>query len=182
MTGVHADDPAADYLVVRQELALYNAEYCARPHIVALNKMDVDDAAQLREEVASDIMAAAKAMQVRNGLQSKAWSDACLGTGTESQLSITECLSDAAEQCKGAARAIMDPGCAGVRFSAPDAECSSAWGLPRNRELRQRSWHLMWRVLNLECCMCSGTGGTPRCRSQPCQRRWCMSARSRARA
>ncbi|CAK0738001.1 hypothetical protein CVIRNUC_000979 [Coccomyxa viridis] len=58
-----ADDPAADYLVVRQELALYNAEYCARPHIVALNKMDVDDAAQLREEVASDIMAAAKAMQ-----------------------------------------------------------------------------------------------------------------------
>ena len=81
---VHADDPAADYLVVRQELALYNAEYCARPHIVALNKMDVDDAAQLREEVASDIMAAAKAMQVGKGLQSKAWSDACLGTGMES--------------------------------------------------------------------------------------------------
>ena len=126
MTRVHADDPAADYLVVRQELALYNAEYCARPHIVALNKMDVDDAAQLREEVASDIMAAAKAMQVGDGSQSKAWSDACLGTGRARQLFIAECLSDAAEQCKSAARDTSAPGCAGVRFAAPNAECSSA--------------------------------------------------------
>ena len=68
MTHVHADDPAADYMVVRQELALYNAEYCARPHVVALNKIDLDDAAELCEEVASDIMAAARAMQVGKGL------------------------------------------------------------------------------------------------------------------
>lgn len=54
--------------MVRQELALYNAEYCARPHVVALNKMDLEDAAQLQEEVAADIMAAAKAMQVRHCL------------------------------------------------------------------------------------------------------------------
>ena len=63
-----AEDPAADYMIVRQELALYNAEYCARPHIVALNKMDLDDAAELRDEVSEDIMAAAKAMQVCQGL------------------------------------------------------------------------------------------------------------------
>lgn len=59
-----ADDPAADYMVVRQELALYNAEYCARPHVVALNKMDLEDASELRDEVSNDIMAAAKTMQV----------------------------------------------------------------------------------------------------------------------
>ena len=51
-------------MIVRQELALYNAEYCARPHIVALNKMDLEDAAELQDEVSKDIMAAAKAMQV----------------------------------------------------------------------------------------------------------------------
>ena len=85
-----ADDPAADYLVVRQELALYNAEYCARPHVVALNKMDLDDAAELREEVASDIMAAAKAMQVGTTSRSKFWSDAaaCLSNGNESKLFV----------------------------------------------------------------------------------------------
>ena len=60
-----AEDPAADYMIVRQELALYNAEYCARPHIVALNKMDLEDASELQEEVSKDIMAAAKAMQVK---------------------------------------------------------------------------------------------------------------------
>lgn len=50
---------------MRQELALYNPEYCARPHVVALNKMDLDDAADLQQEVANDILAAAKTMQVR---------------------------------------------------------------------------------------------------------------------
>lgn len=51
-------------MIVRQELALYNPEYCARPHVVALNKMDLDDAADLQQEVANDILAAAEAMQV----------------------------------------------------------------------------------------------------------------------
>ena len=54
-------------MIVRQELALYNAEYCARPHIVALNKMDLEDAAELQDEVSKDVMAAAKAMQVSLG-------------------------------------------------------------------------------------------------------------------
>ena len=31
----------ADYLIVRRELQLYNPEYCARPHVVALNKADL---------------------------------------------------------------------------------------------------------------------------------------------
>jgi GTPase involved in cell partitioning and DNA repair len=61
---VHADDPAGDYHVVRQELALYNPEYCARPHVVALNKMDLDDAAELHREAAQDILAVARRMQV----------------------------------------------------------------------------------------------------------------------
>eukprot|EP00884_Botryococcus_braunii_P016670 jgi/Botrbrau1/3687/Bobra.0008s0015.2 len=36
-----SDDPGEDYAVVRQELLMYNPEYCARPHIVALNKVDL---------------------------------------------------------------------------------------------------------------------------------------------
>jgi GTPase len=43
-----ADDPAADYWVVREELRMYNPEYCQRPCVVALNKMDLPDAGDLR--------------------------------------------------------------------------------------------------------------------------------------
>ena len=133
---MHAEDPAADYLVVRQELALYNAEYCARPHIVALNKMDLDDAAELREEVAGDIMAAAKAMQVGDGLQSKAWSDACLRTELRANCCVTDALNNAADQLKVAARDIMAPGCAGAGLASLSAGRSLAWGLFRSRKLR----------------------------------------------
>ncbi|KAF6265239.1 P-loop containing nucleoside triphosphate hydrolase protein [Scenedesmus sp. NREL 46B-D3] len=34
-----AADPGTDYLAVREELRLYNPDYAARPHIVALNKV-----------------------------------------------------------------------------------------------------------------------------------------------
>ena len=51
-----APDPAADYWAVREELRMYNPEYTARPHVVALNKMDLDDAAELREEVTSEVL------------------------------------------------------------------------------------------------------------------------------
>lgn len=59
-----AADPAADYEVVRQELALYNPQYCARPHVVALNKMDLPDAGELHREIAKDVLAVAMRMQV----------------------------------------------------------------------------------------------------------------------
>ncbi|CAL8465933.1 g5469 [Coccomyxa elongata] len=58
-----AEDPAADYEVVRQELAMYNPQYCARPHLVALNKMDLADAAELHREIAQDILSVARRMQ-----------------------------------------------------------------------------------------------------------------------
>jgi GTPase involved in cell partitioning and DNA repair len=41
-----AADPGTDYLAVREELRLYNPEYAARPHIVALNKVDLEDAGE----------------------------------------------------------------------------------------------------------------------------------------
>ena len=50
-----APDPAADYWAVREELRMYNPEYCARPHVVALNKMDLEDAAELQEEVTAEV-------------------------------------------------------------------------------------------------------------------------------
>ncbi len=34
-------DPASDYVAVREELRMYNPEYCARPHAVVLNKIDL---------------------------------------------------------------------------------------------------------------------------------------------
>jgi GTPase involved in cell partitioning and DNA repair len=37
-------DPATDYLAVRQELRMYNPTYVTRPHVVALNKIDLEDA------------------------------------------------------------------------------------------------------------------------------------------
>lgn len=62
--NVHADDPATDYWAVREELRMYNPEYCARPHVVALNKMDLQDAAQLQEEIASEVLTMAHRIQV----------------------------------------------------------------------------------------------------------------------
>ena len=43
-----SENPAADFWAVREELRLYNAAYCARPCVVALNKLDLPDAAELR--------------------------------------------------------------------------------------------------------------------------------------
>lgn len=43
-----ADDPAADYWVVREELRMFNPAYCQRPCVVAINKMDLPDAHELR--------------------------------------------------------------------------------------------------------------------------------------
>ena len=34
-------DPASDYRAVREELRMYNPEFCARPHVVVLNKIDL---------------------------------------------------------------------------------------------------------------------------------------------
>lgn len=39
-----AADPGTDYLAVREELRMYNPEYVTRPHVVALNKVDLEDA------------------------------------------------------------------------------------------------------------------------------------------
>ncbi|WIA30129.1 hypothetical protein OEZ86_000222 [Tetradesmus obliquus] len=58
-----AADPGTDYLAVREELRLYNPDYVARPHIVALNKVDLEDAGDLREEVTHEVMAAARKLQ-----------------------------------------------------------------------------------------------------------------------
>ena len=38
---VSSENPVADFVTVRKELQLYNPEYLARPHVIALNKMDV---------------------------------------------------------------------------------------------------------------------------------------------
>ena len=40
-------DPCTDYWVVREELRMFNPEYCQRPCIVVLNKMDLEDASVL---------------------------------------------------------------------------------------------------------------------------------------
>jgi translation elongation factor EF-1alpha len=38
---------------------MYNPDYCNRAHVVALNKMDMEDAGALRDEIAHEVMAAA---------------------------------------------------------------------------------------------------------------------------
>lgn len=52
--------------MVREELRLYNPSYCGKPHVVALNKMDLEDACDLEEELCSDLTAMAAQMQARH--------------------------------------------------------------------------------------------------------------------
>ena len=37
-----SQDPVGDYATVREELRLYNPEYVLRPHVLCLNKVDVE--------------------------------------------------------------------------------------------------------------------------------------------
>ncbi|KAK9819186.1 hypothetical protein WJX74_000064 [Apatococcus lobatus] len=67
-----AEDPAWDYWCIRSELQLYNAEYCQRPHIVALNKMDLEDAHELRDDIHASIHKASQRMQDEAGDESGA--------------------------------------------------------------------------------------------------------------
>jgi GTPase involved in cell partitioning and DNA repair len=48
-------NPVEDYKTVREELRLYNPEYVQRPHVLALNKMDLEWAALRTEELTSAI-------------------------------------------------------------------------------------------------------------------------------
>jgi len=57
-----AADPAIDYLAVREELRMYNPDYCNRPHVVALNKMDMEDAGALKQEIAHEVLAVATSL------------------------------------------------------------------------------------------------------------------------
>ena len=41
VTDASTADPVGDYLAVREELWLYNPEYCLRPHVLVLNKIDL---------------------------------------------------------------------------------------------------------------------------------------------
>lgn len=59
-------DPVTDYFTVREELRMYNPQYTARPHIVVLNKMDVEDAFELEEELRSGITAVSERLRKEN--------------------------------------------------------------------------------------------------------------------
>ena len=48
-------------------MRLYNPDYCARPHIVALNKMDLQEASQLQEEITAEVQAMAQKIMVSLG-------------------------------------------------------------------------------------------------------------------
>jgi hypothetical protein len=50
-----AADPAADYWAVREELRMYNPQYCVRPHVVVLNKVDLMVAQDARGQVVQAI-------------------------------------------------------------------------------------------------------------------------------
>ena len=53
-----------DYWVVREELRMYDPGYCSRSHVVALNKMDLEDAAVLQSEIAQEVTAVASRLRV----------------------------------------------------------------------------------------------------------------------
>ena len=41
---------------------MYNPDYCNRPHVVALNKMDMEDAGALKEEITHEVLAVATSL------------------------------------------------------------------------------------------------------------------------
>lgn len=61
---VAADDPVQDYRVVRDELRLYNPEYCMRPHVVALNKSDMLESPSDSSRVVAQLQDLALQLQV----------------------------------------------------------------------------------------------------------------------
>ncbi len=50
-----APDPVQDYIVLREELHLYNPDYVKRPHIVVLNKLDLPEAKEKFEAIQKTI-------------------------------------------------------------------------------------------------------------------------------
>ncbi|KAG2487838.1 hypothetical protein HYH03_013555 [Edaphochlamys debaryana] len=71
-----AGDPAGDYFAVREELRMYNPDYVARPHVVALNKADLlregagaEGAEKRMEELVAAVRAAATRQAAEHGAQ-----------------------------------------------------------------------------------------------------------------
>lgn len=58
-----APDPIADFITIREELRMYNPDYCVRPFVVALNKMDLEEASCRKDELVSGIYDAAAGLQ-----------------------------------------------------------------------------------------------------------------------
>ena len=59
-----AVDPLDDYRVVREELRLYNPEYCTRPHVVALNKCDMFESPSNSSHLVAQLQDLATQLQV----------------------------------------------------------------------------------------------------------------------
>ncbi|KAK9812274.1 hypothetical protein WJX73_009637 [Symbiochloris irregularis] len=57
-----SESVAQDYRAVREELRLYNPEYCERAHVIALNKMDLLSPEQAQQAQA-DVLGVANALQ-----------------------------------------------------------------------------------------------------------------------
>lgn len=61
-----SEDPVADFVTIREELRMYNPEYCSRPYVVALNKMDLPEALSRGVEVVEGIHVASSEEQNRS--------------------------------------------------------------------------------------------------------------------
>ncbi|GBG75552.1 hypothetical protein CBR_g20183 [Chara braunii] len=82
-----AEDPVEDYYLLREELWMYNPDYVARPHIVALNKLDIPQAAERFESLRSRLMLGAGAGSPSRLAE---YMTAVVGTMKSSFLSSTE--------------------------------------------------------------------------------------------
>ncbi|GLI65333.1 hypothetical protein VaNZ11_008876, partial [Volvox africanus] len=60
VVDVSRPDSATDYFAVREELRMYNPDYCARPYVVALNKVDLLQQHQGVAELISTLRATAR--------------------------------------------------------------------------------------------------------------------------
>ena len=78
---------------------MYNPEYCARPHVVALNKMDIAEAADLQVELAEEVRSMAQRIQVQHSSTEHTAQLCCICVRTASSMAVSnlcnfkECLT-----------------------------------------------------------------------------------------
>ncbi|GIL76793.1 hypothetical protein Vretifemale_6265 [Volvox reticuliferus] len=105
VVDVSGPDPATDYFAVREELRMYNPDYCARPYVVALNKTDLLQQQQQQQLGSAQLISALREAARRQVAEHKA--GAYDGPAPMEPLAIVPCSAATGEGLKELAAALQ---------------------------------------------------------------------------